>query len=206
MPSGKKKVTAGHSLAALEPRPDDLGGLIERTANGEAAALAALYDATASLVNGLALRVLGDRGSAEEVTGDVYLQVWRQAVRYDGTRGAPLAWLLTLTRSRAIDRLRTGASQRARTAPIEAALRVASDAPGPEERSAVRQRRQVVRSALTHLPAEQRRAIELAYFEGLSHSEIAATLGEPLGTVKTRVRLGMIRLRESLGSAGKDLL
>jgi RNA polymerase sigma-70 factor (ECF subfamily) len=197
MPSGKKKVTAGHSLAALEPRPDDLGGLIERTANGEEAALAALYDATASLVNGLALRVLGDRGSAEEVTGDVYLQVWRQAVRYDGTRGAPLAWLLTLTRSRAIDRLRTGASQRARTAPIEAALRVAS---------AVRQRRQVVRSALTHLPAEQRRAIELAYFEGLSHSEIAATLGEPLGTVKTRVRLGMIRLRESLGSAGKDLL
>ena len=206
MPSGKKTVAARHSLAALQTQQDDLGTLIERTANGEETALAALYDATCALVNGLAVRILGDRGAAEEVTADVYLQVWRQAVRYDGGRGAPLTWLLTLTRSRAIDRLRAGANQRASSAPLRAALHVASDAPGPEEHSTVRQRRRVVQRALTRLPSDQRRALELAYFEGLSHSEIAATLGEPLGTVKTRVRLGMLRLRDTLGPAGKDLL
>jgi len=205
MPSGKKTV-AGHSLAALQTRQDDLGVLIERTADGEDTALAALYDATCAMVNGLALRILGDRSVAEEVTADVYLQVWRQAARYDAGRGAPLTWLLTLTRSRAIDQLRAGAGRRASAAPMRAALHVASEAPGPEEHSTVRQRRRVVRRALTRLPSDQRRALELAYFEGLSHSEIAATLGEPLGTVKTRVRLGMIRLRDSLGAAGKDLL
>src|SRR5262245_17542992 len=173
MASGKKKtVTAGHSVAEHRAPTGDLAVLIERTANGEESALAALYDRTAAMVNGLALRILGDRSAAEEVTGDVYLQVWRQAERYNAGRGAPLAWLLTLARTRAIDRRRTSARQHTETAPIRAALRVASDAPGPEERSAVRQRRQVVRKALTGLPADQRRTLELAYFDGLSHSEI----------------------------------
>src|SRR5262245_33921093 len=203
-PEEDHPVASGHSLAAVQPPSDDLGGLIARTARGEESALAALYDSTAALVNGLAMRILGDRGAAEEVTGDVYLQVWRQAVRYDQTRGAPLAWLLTLTRTRAIDRLRSNGSQRARTDPLRAAIVLPSTAPGPEEHSHLSQRRRFVQEALTGLPADQRQAIELAYFGGQSHSEIAATLGEPLGTVKTRIRLGMLRLRDALAAAGKD--
>ncbi len=195
---------SAHSLAAVPPRREDLGDLISRTARGEESALAALYDLTAAQVNGLALRILNDRGAAEEVTGDVYLQVWRQAAHYDADRGTPLAWLLTITRSRAIDRLRSGATQRAHTAPLRAAIALPSAAPGPEDESHLSQRRRFVQQALVQLPAEQRRAIELAYFGGQSHSEIAATLGEPLGTVKTRVRLGMRRLRDALGAAGKD--
>jgi len=206
MPSERKTVALGPSAAAVQPRHEDWGTLIERTANGEEAALAALYDGTAALVNGLALRILGDRGAAEEVTGDVYLQVWRQAERYDDTRGTPLTWLLTLARTRAIDRLRAMNVRRARTEPLRAARTVPTETPGPEERSVVRQRRQLVQRALGRIPAEQRRAIELAYFEGLSHSEIAVAVGAPLGTVKTRVRLGLGRLRDALGIAGKDVL
>jgi RNA polymerase sigma-70 factor (ECF subfamily) len=178
--------------------------LIEGTAGGDAAALAALYDATAALVNGLALRILGDPGAAEEVTLDVYLQVWRQAARYDPARGAPAAWLLTLARSRAIDRRRAGAGQRRETEPV--ALAMADPGPGPEEGTAAGERRRLVRGALAGLGPEQRKTIELAYFGGLSHTEIAATLGEPLGTVKTRIRLGMMRLREALRGTLQEAL
>lgn len=197
-------VRSGQNLAAVHPQKDDLGTLIGRAARGDESALASLYDSTAALVNGLALRILRDRGAAEEVTGDVYLQVWRQAVRYDESRGSALSWLLTLARTRAIDRLRSGANQRARTEPLRAAFAIPSTAPDPEEHSHLSQRRRIVQQVLAQLPAEQRRAIELGYFGGLSHSEIAASLGEPLGTVKTRIRLGMLRLREGLAAAGKD--
>ena len=199
-------MVSGQSLVSVQPQGDDLGTLIARTAGGEEAALAALYDSTAALVNGLVLRILGDRGAAEEVTGDVYLQVWRQAARYDETRGAPLSWLLTLARSRAIDRLRSGSSQRARTAPLRAAIALPSAEPGPEEHSHLNQRRRIVQQALARLSPDQRQAIELAYFGGLSHGEIAAALEAPLGTVKTRVRLGMLRLRELLAAAGEGAL
>jgi RNA polymerase sigma-70 factor (ECF subfamily) len=197
MSPGKKRVTR-QSLAAVPPRQEAWGTLIARTGGGDQEALAALYDGTSALVHGLALRILGDRGAAEEVTADVYLQVWRQAVRYDEARGGPLAWLLTLARSRTIDRLRAGAGRRERTEPLAFALGVPSGAPGPEECSVAGERRRFVQRALDRLPLQQRRPIELAYFDGLTHTEIAATLGEPLGTVKTRVRLGMARLREAL--------
>jgi RNA polymerase sigma-70 factor (ECF subfamily) len=186
--------------------PGDWGLLIERTAAGEERALAALYDGTAAQVNGLALRILGDAGAAEEVTLDVYLQVWRQAVRYDPSRGRPLAWLLMLARSRAIDRLRAGATERAQASPFAEALPLPSAAALPEERSAAGERGRIVREAVARLPDDQRQAIELAYFVGLSQSEIAETLDTPLGTVKTRIRLAMVRLRETLGATGRDLL
>src|SRR5262249_43352 len=128
-------VRSGQTLAAVHPQKDDLGTLIGRAARGDESALASLYDSTAALVNGLALRILRDRGAAEEVTGDVYLQVWRQAVRYDESRGSALSWLLTLARTRAIDRLRSGANQRARTEPLRAAFAIPSTAPDPEEHS-----------------------------------------------------------------------
>jgi RNA polymerase sigma-70 factor (ECF subfamily) len=183
---------------------EDLGGLIALCRSGDQSALARLYDRTSAQVNGLAERILGEPGAAEEVTIDVYLQVWRSAGSYDPARGTPLAWLLTVARSRAIDRLRALGGHRRSSDPLESARAVASGQPGPEEDSAVAQRRRLVQAALTRLGPSQRQAIELAFFAGLSHSEIAAELGEPLGTVKTRVRLGMIRLRELLGLAGRE--
>jgi RNA polymerase sigma-70 factor (ECF subfamily) len=196
----------GQNLAVALPLGEGFEGLIERTARGDASALAMLYDATAAMVNGLALRILRDPGIAEEVTLDVYLQVWRQAARYDASRGAPLAWLLTLARSRAIDRRRAGTGARRESEPLATALAIPSPGPGPEESSSAAERRRLVHGALAGLAHDQRKTIELAYFGGLSHSEIAATLGEPLGTVKTRIRLGMMRLRETLGGTLQEVL
>jgi RNA polymerase sigma-70 factor (ECF subfamily) len=187
---------------------DELRGLIARAADGDEMALTALYDGTSSLVHGLALRILGEPQAAEEVTVDVYLQVWRQAERYDPARGAALGWLLTIARSRAIDRLRsratradrreTEAATRLRTAPVVAS--------GPEEAVSATERRHAVQRALMHLSPEERGTIELAYYQGLTHSEIAARQGTPLGTVKTRIRLGMVRLRQELGDRVRELL
>lgn len=180
---------------------DEWSSLIERTASGDEAALARLYDTTVNWVHGLALRILGDRQAAEEVTSDVYLQVWRQATRYDPARGAPLAWLMTMTRSRAIDRARQTHPERAPVS-LAHAQTVPSDRTGPEEGVALIERQRLVQTMLSTLPAEQRQTIELAYFRGLSQSDIATIMDAPLGTVKTRIRLGMERLRFALGTPG----
>ncbi len=190
---------------AVADAHDDWGVLIERTARGDASALTALYDGTASLVMGLAVRILGDHETAEEVTGDVYLQVWHQAARWDPVRGAPLTWLLTLTRSRAIDRLRVGVAQRTHRAPLDEAVDVVEGGPGPDAAAAASHQRALVHEALGHLASEQRQVIELAYFGGLSHGEIALRTGVPLGTVKTRIRLGMGRLRDALADLRLEL-
>ena len=192
---------ASGSAAARAADAREWGTLIERAARGEEAALAGLYDGTVAVVHGLVLRILRDPALAEEVTGDVYLQVWHQAVRYDPTRGAPLSWLLTVARSRAIDRLRSARAEAERAAPLRDALDVASEDAGPEESSSLQERRRLVRAALATLAPEQRAALELAYFGGLSHSEIARRLGEPLGTVKTRIRLAMTKVRQLLAPA-----
>jgi RNA polymerase sigma-70 factor (ECF subfamily) len=176
---------------------------VERAAGGDADALAELYDGTASLIYGLALRILGDEGAAEETTTDAYMQAWRQAARFDATRGTVARWLLTIARSRAIDRLRSGATDRSLRAPLDAARHVRDATPGPEHVAVAGERRRQVRLALASLSREQREAVELAYFRGFSHSEIAAHLGAPLGTVKTRIRIAMGRLRAVLD--GGDL-
>jgi RNA polymerase sigma-70 factor (ECF subfamily) len=175
----------------------DLGELVQRLAAGEEAALAELYDASSQLVFSLALRILGDRNAAEDAVVEVYTQAWRSADTYVPGRGTPSSWLLTLTRSRAIDMLRVRRRERA-TDPMESAADVHADVPNPEEATADAERQRFVRRALEGLKTEQRAAIELAYFSGLSHSEIAMQLGQPLGTIKTRIRLGMMYLRESL--------
>jgi RNA polymerase sigma-70 factor (ECF subfamily) len=172
--------------------------LLQRIANGDQTAVAELYDATVNLVFGLALRVLGDRAVAEDVVIEVYSQVWGQARAYDPQRGTPLSWLLTLTRSRSIDMLRSRQRVHA-TEPLEEASQAVAGTPDPEESSSVAERRRVVYRALDSLPEDQRQVIELAYFADLSHTEIAAKLGQPLGTVKTRIRTGLVRLRELLG-------
>jgi RNA polymerase sigma-70 factor (ECF subfamily) len=179
--------------------------LIRGVAEGDNQALASLYDATSRTVYGLLLRIISDPSTAEEVLLDVYAQVWRQAGSYSAERGKPLAWLTTIARSRAIDRLRRGRQEQQLTAPFEEATRAAV---GETVEEGVRagEVRAVVRAALDALAPEQREVIELAYYGGMSHSEIAAARGLPLGTVKTRTRLGLMRLREILRPAWEGVL
>jgi RNA polymerase sigma-70 factor (ECF subfamily) len=173
--------------------------LIRRIAQGDADALRGLYEGTSRYVYGLAFRIVQDPGAAEEVTLDVYTQVWKRAADYDAARGTPSAWLLTIVRTRAIDRLRSSSRKViSLQEPLETADRIPDSSPSPEESSVMDARRRMVQSALAELPPEQREAVELAYFYGLSQSEIAARTGQPLGTVKTRLRLSMMRLREKL--------
>lgn len=179
-------------------RDQDWTALIERIAIGEQAALSDLYEASSRLVYGLIMRIVGDPATAEEVLLDAYTQVWRQASSYDRQRGSPLAWLMTIGRTRALDRLRAGRQDQQRREPFDAVVETASQSENPEEMTALGERRRLVREALQSLTAEQREALELAYYGGLSHSEIALRLELPLGTVKTRIRLGMNRLREQL--------
>jgi RNA polymerase sigma-70 factor (ECF subfamily) len=175
--------------------------LVRAVAAGDQQALAALYDATSRTVYGLLLRILADASAAEEVLLDVYAQVWRSATSYSDARGTPLAWLTTIARSRAIDRLRRGRQERHRTDPLEDARQFAGAGASAEDDLGATEMRAVVRAALDSLAPEQREVIELAYYSGMSHSEIAAARGLPLGTVKTRTRLGMMRLRELLRPA-----
>jgi RNA polymerase sigma-70 factor (ECF subfamily) len=165
-----------------------IDALIGRLAGGDHAALAEVYDRYSGLVNGLALRILRNTAEAEEVIQEVFLQIWRQAVRYDPTRGSAEAWICTIARTRALDRLRRRTSRREDS---DEALPGATDMPRTVEALAVRK-------ALQSLSPDQRTALELAYYEGLTQSEIALRLGEPLGTVKTRIRTAMMRLRDVL--------
>jgi RNA polymerase sigma-70 factor (ECF subfamily) len=195
-------------LALVGPAPpsneDRLAdqGAIARMARGDSGALAELYDRNARLVFSLALRILQNRADAEDVVQDVFAQVWAQAGRYDNTRGAVAAWMLTMARSRAIDKLRS----RSARPEIASEARVVEDVPD----AAVRQDLQLLsaeqvetlKGAVNELPAAQRVALELAYYEGLTHAEIADRLSEPLGTVKTRIRQAVIRRREALSHTG----
>lgn len=193
-------IASGKTVNSMESRIRDqeLISFVQRIAKGDQAALAALYDSTNRLAYGLILRVLGDASTAEEVLLDVYTQIWRQASNYDTGRGSPLAWLMTIARTRAIDRLRSGWQDRQRKEPLDVLNDKETNAASPEEATAASERQKFVRSALGSLSPEQREVIELAYYGGLSHSEIAVKLNQPLGTVKTRTRLGMMKLREAL--------
>jgi RNA polymerase sigma-70 factor, ECF subfamily len=187
-------------LARVDEREDRLVALIGRMAAGDESALVDLYDGTAPQVFGLALRILGDRSTAEEVTGDAYLQAWRQATRFDRRRGTPFAWLLTIVRTRAIDRRRSAGGRAAAELPQPEIAAPET----PDVALEVESRRRLVRAALASLRPEQREAVELAYFGGLSHGQIAARLDVPLGTVKTRLRLGMSHLRATLAAGEGD--
>jgi RNA polymerase sigma-70 factor (ECF subfamily) len=176
---------------------DPLSALMARVGTGEEAALAELYDATSHRVYGLAFRVLRVREDAEEVTLDVYTQVWRGRTPYDPGRGSVLKFLLMLARTRAVDLLRS----RARRSQIEERVEELSELPeaGTSNLSfgdAFAARR--LQLALATLPDGQRVAIEAAYFQGLSHSEVATALGQPLGTIKTRIRDGLLALRRAM--------
>ena len=175
--------------------------LLARVAKGDHQAFSQLYDYSSTLLFTLAVRILGNNEEAAELLQDVYLEVWRKVSRYDVGRGTPVAWLVTLTKSRAIDRLRTrGARAYQATSSPEAgtAAQVTDMCPSPFETQADQELRTAVGAAVAGLPQAQQQAIELAYYEGLSHTEIATRLNQPLGTVKTRIKLGMSKLREGL--------
>ena len=170
--------------------------LLRAIARGDEASLARLYDQYRVILFGLLVRILNSREEAEDVLQEVFLQVWRRAGDYDEQRGKPFTWLVTLTRSRAIDRLRVlSARQRLATSAAQDQPAEASDALKETVRS---EQKDIVRQALAELPEEQRRTLLLAYFEGLTQTEIAAKLNAPLGTVKTRMRSAMTKLRETL--------
>ena len=183
------------ATSAIDP------ALLASVAKGDQQAFNQLYDHSSTLLYTLAFRILGNREETDDLLQDVYLEVWRKVVRYDVGRGTPIAWLITLTRSRAIDRLRSR-NTRGHNETVGSDTTISSSVadlgPSPFETQADQELRMAVGNALTILPPAQQQALELAYYEGLSHSEIAARLNQPLGTVKTRIKLGMSKLRESL--------
>lgn len=166
---------------------------------GNAQSLAALYEDTVPILYGLAVRILGNSADAEEVVVEVFEQVWHKASHFDASRGTVWRWLTLLTRSRAIDRLRAASTRREREEAAPKQQReIMSQEPRPDEASIFRQQQCLVRRALGTLPEDQRQALEMAYFSELTHVQIAATLNVPLGTIKTRIRMGMGKLREAL--------
>ena len=168
---------------------------VARMAAEDESALAALYDRHATAIYSLALRITRRPQDAEDVTQQVFTQAWRTAARHDRSRGAVAAWLLMMARSRAIDCLRRRDSAREGTADDSQLAAIPDPAPGVEYVVATRQQVEQVSMAMAALPDEQRRALELAYYEGLTQREIASRTSTPLGTVKTRVRTALMSLR-----------
>ena len=153
--------------------------------------MAQLYDRYSSIVYSVALRVLGDTGAAEDVLQDVFIQLWRNPGLFDSSRGNLAAWLSVIARNRAIDALR---KRRPESEIDDIVISVEPDLAGDAERARAMEK---VRGTMGVMPSAQRSALEMAYFEGLTHTEIAAKTGEPLGTVKTRIRAGLLQLRKA---------
>ena len=183
--------------------PDAPVALLARIAQGDREAFGRFYDAFAGLALGLIRRILQDPAASEDVLQEVFWQIWQEAARYDPRRGSPEAWVVMRAKTRAIDRLRA-IRRREKTfvAPVDESVGRSGEAPG-ENPGVAAETRGLVRSALDGLPEPQRRVVGLAFFEGLTQSEIASRLGEPLGTVKTRARLGLERLRSLMTGEGK---
>lgn len=175
--------------------------LLVTAARGDQAAFASLYDRIAPVVHGVVRRVVRDPAQSEEVTQEVMVEVWRTAVRFDPDRGAARTWILTMAHRRAIDRVRAEQASRNRTQRV-ASRQHARDFDDVSERVEVDLEHEQVRGALGALTDLQRQAVELAYYQGYTYREVAELLDTPLGTVKTRMRDGLIRLRDALGVAG----
>lgn len=165
---------------------------------GDQSALAEFYDQSSGMVFGLVFRILNDRNAAEEVTLDTYYQVWRQAQNYSIERGKPMSWVIVIARNRAIDRLRATRLSRQEQTPLEDAASFLTLEGTPEDSASANERQKIVRMALAQLKLEQRQLIEIAFFAGLTHQEMADKFQLPLGTVKTRIRAGLTKLRELL--------
>ncbi len=168
--------------------------VIARICSGDEGAMAVLYDRYARIVYSVALRVLAETSAAEDVLQEVFLQLWRNPQAFDASRGSLMAWLAVIARHRAIDHLR-------RQHPHEEATEtVVALSPSMETESERRQTVQKVQSIMAGMPSEQRSALEMAFFDGLTHTEIAGKTGQPLGTVKTRIRAGLLTLRKAFAA------
>ncbi len=179
----------------------DWVSLVRCTAAGDQRALQALYERAHRVVFTFILRMTGNRETAEEVTLDVFHDVWRRASSYDEAAGTVLGWIMNQARSRAIDRLRFD-QRKKRVAPAGAEPVPANGAVHPEAALALQQQRDALRAALSVLTADERTAIETAYFSELTYAEVAAQLNEPLGTIKTRIRSGLHKLRGAMAEGG----
>jgi RNA polymerase sigma-70 factor (ECF subfamily) len=177
--------------------------LVARAAGGDERAMAGLYDRYGQVLYAVAYRIVGERADAEEVVLEAFGQAWRDAAKFEAARGSVAGWLTMIARSRALDLVRARSRRdrittAAASARPDAPLAMGEVRPDPAAGMDHAERRREVRQALETLSAPQRQAIELAYYEGLSQSEIAERLQEPLGTIKTRIRLGMQKLRDAL--------
>lgn len=189
-------------LSAVPPRDaaEDLSieSLLRGVADGDRTAFAEVYDRTSSRVMGLVTRLLRDRAQSEEVTQEVFLEIWQSASKFDQNRGSGMAWMLTMAHRRAVDRIRS--AQKSRERDIKIGIRdMEREFDGVAESVEIRVENERVKASMARLTPLQREAVILAYYGGYSHSEMSQILGIPLGTVKTRLRDGMIRLRDELG-------
>lgn len=199
MQTGSGALSRVAVTSGLYPPQDDV--LIAQIEQGDGKALELLYDRYAGAVYGLALRMLGSNQAAEEIVQDTFWRVWRRSATFQSGRGQVVSWLLGIAHNLCIDelrRLRARAPLIYDDAEQSILTGLAQDGPSVDEEVWLRERRKVIREALSQLPPEQRNAIELAFFGGLSQREIAEQTLEPLGTVKTRVRLGLRKLKEIL--------
>ena len=176
----------------------DLAELLKACGKGDQAAFAALYDATAARVVGLAVRVVRDPAQAEEVAQEAFLEIWRSSGRFDPAKGSPLGWLLTIVHRKSVDRVRSAEAATRRDETYHHQNQpIPHDSTAEAAQASLEARR--VRGALTSLTTVQREALELAYFGGYTHTEVATMLDLPVGTAKTRIRDGLIRLRDNMG-------
>jgi RNA polymerase sigma-70 factor, ECF subfamily len=176
-----------------EAKPND-SLLVAAIRTGDERAMGELYDRYSGIVYSVALRVLGDTGTAEDVLQEVFMQLWRNPGIFDSSRGNLAPWLAVISRNRAIDALR---KRRPETDIEDVVVSVEKDLAGEADRAIAMGK---VRSVLSAMPAPQRSALEMAYFEGLTHSEISQKTGEPLGTIKTRIRTGLLALRKAFAT------
>jgi len=175
-----------------------LQDLLERVAQGDRAAFSELYDELSPRVYGLVKRLLRDPSQSEEVTQEIFLEIWQTATRFDSNKGAAISWVLTMTHRRAVDRVRASESSRQRD--VRIGIRdFESDYDHVSESVEIRVEHERVEGAMARLTELQRQAISLSYYGGYSNSEVAELLSVPIGTIKTRIRDGMIRLRDELG-------
>ncbi len=182
------------------PANADLAAVLERVADGDQLAFGELYDLTAARIFGLVRRLLVDHAQSEEVTQEVFLEVWQSATRFDTSRGGAMSWMMTMAHRRAVDRIRASQAGRDRDQRI-GRRDITVDYDDVAERVEITIEHERVARAMTRLTELQREAVSLAYYGGLSHSELARHLEVPIGTVKSRLRDGMIRLRDELGVA-----
>lgn len=187
----------------------DDNALVERVAAGDDVALGQLYDRFGQAVYSLCVRIVRDGATAEELTQEVFVRLWRSAASFEPARGRVSTWLLRIAHNLALNEVRRRQSRPVIAQDIDwevasAGLADTSGTGDPARAAGLRERAEVVRAALRQLPAPQREAIALAFFGGLSQAEVAAAMGDPLGTVKSRIRAGMQRLRELLDAAGLD--